>query len=325
MSWILIMSYQSSITKYLLFFTLLLLAFFIFNQSYDKNLISFTVKEDVRDILREVVEQAQLTKQQKTKFLYDNWFLEPAASPYNLSRQFQSQKYFSQDKQDEFVDKYFQKLKNGIFLEVGAADGVTFPNTLFLKRERNWTGVLIEANRKLYHSLVTLKRKVYIINVCLSLDDGINVVSFLPAELLGGVEKPLTAEKMMDRVKHDYPDIKAEEVLCIPLYSILKAISMTHINFFSLDVKGAELAILRTIPFYLVTIDLFMIEYYVPSGAAETQKRLKEFRDFFNQRRIYKEVYLGAGDVAFARQWTEEYKCLFVNVFPFAWVSLMVF
>ena len=296
------MSYQSSITKYLLFFTLLLLAFFIFNQSYDKNLISFTVKEDVRDILREVVEQAQLTKQQKTKFLYDNWFLEPAASPYNLSRQFQSQKYFSQDKQDEFVDKYFQKLKNGIFLEVGAADGVTFSNTLFLERERNWTGVLIEANRKLYHSLVTLRRKAYIINVCLSLDDGINVVSFLPAELLGGVEKPLIAEKMMDRVKHDYPDIKAEEVLCIPLYSILKAISMTHINFFSLDVKGAELAILRTIPFYLVTIDLFMIEYYVPSGAAETQKRLKEFRDFFNQTRIYKEVYLGAGDVAFARQ-----------------------
>ena len=247
------------------------------------------------------MEQAQLTKQQKTKFLYDNWFLEPAASPYNLSRQFQSQKYFSQDKQDEFVDKYFQKLKNGIFLEVGAADGVTFSNTLFLERERNWTGVLIEANRKLYHSLVTLRRKAYIINVCLSLDDGINVVSFLPAELLGGVEKPLTAEKMMDRVKHDYPDIKAEEVLCIPLYSILKAISMTHINFFSLDVEGAELDILRTIPFHLVTIDLFMIEYYVPSGAAETQKRVKEFREFFNQIGIYKEVYLGAGDVAFAR------------------------
>ena len=296
------MSYQSSITKYLLFFALLLLAFFIFNQSYDKNLISFTVKQDVRDTLREVVEQAQLTKQQKTKFLYDNWFLEPAASPYNLSRQFQSQKYFSQDKQDEFVDKYFQKLKNGIFLEVGAADRVTFTNTLFLERERNWTGVLIEANRKLYNSLVRLRRKAYIINVCLSLDDGINVVSFLPAELLGGVEKPLTAEKMMDRVKHGHPDIKAEVVLCIPLYSILKAISMTHINFFSLDVEGAELAILRTIPFYLVTIDLFVIEYYVPSGAAETQKRLKEFRDFFNQTGIYKEVYLGAGDVAFGRQ-----------------------
>lgn len=298
------MSYQNNITKYLLFFTLLLLVFFVYNQNYYKSLIYFTVKQDVKDILLESVEQAQLTKQQKKKFLYDNWFLEPATLPYNLSRQFQSQKYFSQDKQDEFVDKYFQKFRNGIFLEVGAADGITFSNTLFFERERNWTGVLIEANRKLYSSLVTLRRKAYIINVCLSLDDVINVVSFLPAELLGGVQKPLIAEKMMGRVKNDYPDIKPEEALCIPLYTILKAISMTHINFFSLDVEGAEMDILRTIPFHLVTVDLFMIEYYVPSGAAETQKRLKEFREFFNQTGIYKEVYLGAGDVAFARKYT---------------------
>ena len=301
------MSYERNRSKYLLLFTLLLLVFFVFYQNYGKTLIHFTVKQlpwvkqDVRDTLLQVVEQAQLTKQQKKKFLYDNWFLQPATSPYNLSRQFQSQKYFSQDKQDEFVDKYFQKFKNGIFLEVGAADGVTFSNTLFFERERNWTGLLIEANRKLYSSLVTLRRKAYILNVCLSLNDGINVVSFLPAELLGGVEKSLTAEKMMGRVKYDYPNVKPEEALCIPLYSILKAISMKHINFFSLDVEGAELDILRTIPFHLVTIDLFMVEYYVPSGAAETQKRLAQFREFFNQIGIYKEVYLGAGDVAFAR------------------------
>lgn len=302
------MSYQSNITKYLLFFTLLLILFFNFNQKYGKNLIHFTVrqlpwvKQDVRDVLLEVVEKAHLTNQQKEKFLYDNWFLKPATSPCNLSRQFQSKKYFSQDKQDEFVDNYFQKFENGIFLEVGAADGVTFSNTLFLERERNWTGVLIEANRKLYSSLVSLRRKAYIINVCLSLDDRINVVSFLPAELLGGVEKPLTAEKMMGRVKHDYPDIKPEEVLCIPLYSILKAISMTHINFFSLDVEGAEMDILRTIPFNLVTIELFLIEYYVPYDVTETQKRLKEFRDFFDNLGTYKEVHLGSVDVAFARK-----------------------
>ena len=260
------------------------------------------MKQDVRDVLIKVVEEAHLTKQQKEEFLHENWFLEPATSPYNLSRQSQSQKYFSQSKQDEFVDKYFKELTSGVFLEVGAADGVTFSNTLFFERERHWTGVLIEANRKLYRSLVTLRRKAYIINVCLSLDNRTNVVFFLPAELLGGIEKPLTAEKMMGRVKHDYPDIKPEEVLCIPLYFILKAIRMTHINFFSLDVEGAELDILKTIPFPLVTIDLFMIEYFVPSGEAETQARLKEFRDFFNQIGIYKEIYLGAGDVAFARK-----------------------
>ena len=107
---------------------------------------------------------------------------------------------------------------------------------------------------------------------------------------------------MMDRIKGGYPDISPEEVLCIPLYFILKAINMTHTSFSWLNMEGAELDILKTIPFHLVTIDLFLIEYFVPSGAAETQARLKEFRDLFNQIGIYKEVSLSKLDVAFARK-----------------------
>ena len=125
----------------------------------------------------EVVGQAHLNNQQKEKFVHDNWFLEAATSPYNLSRQFQPQKYFSQEKQDGFVDKYFKEFRNGVFLEVGAAYGVTFSNRLFFERERHWTGALIEANRRFYSSLVTQRMKAYIINVCLSLDNRPNVVS----------------------------------------------------------------------------------------------------------------------------------------------------
>ena len=57
MSSIFIMSYQSKSTKYLFFFTLLLLAFFVFKQNYGKNLIHSTVKQlpwmkkDVVDVL----------------------------------------------------------------------------------------------------------------------------------------------------------------------------------------------------------------------------------------------------------------------------------
>ena len=133
-------------------------------------------------------------------------------------------------------------------------------------------------------------------------NEKIDVASFLPAEFLGGLEKSLAEEKMMGRINHEYPHIKREEVLCIPLYSILKAIDMTHIHFFSLDVEGAEMDILRTIPFNLVTIELFLIEYYVPYDVTETQKRLKEFRDFFDNLGTYKEVHLGSVDVAFARK-----------------------
>ena len=47
---------------------------------------------------------------------------------------------------------------------------------------------------------------------------------------------------------------------CFPLYSILAAIGVFHVDFFSLDVEGAELPILRTIPFDKVDIDSFVIE-----------------------------------------------------------------
>ena len=296
------MQYQRNITKYLVLFGPALLFVYVFTQYYRKNVVLGNGKEDRRNPSLKDVVQGHLTNQQRKTYLHENWFLEPSMLAYNLSKKFQSKKYFSQYKQDKLVDEYFKSMRNGIFLEVGAADGVTISNTLFFERKRNWTGVLIEPNRDLYNSLVTVKRKSYSINACLSLNEKIDVVSFLPAEFLGGLEKSLAEEKMMGRIKHEYPLIKRDEVLCIPLYTILKAIDMTHIHFFSLDVEGAEMDILRTIPFDLVTIELFLIEYYVPYGATETQKRLKEFRDFFNNLGTYKEIHLGSVDVTFARK-----------------------
>ena len=292
------MQYQRNTTKYLVIFGLALIFWYAVSQYYTKNV----VLGDKRNPSLQDVVQAHLTNQQRKTYLHENWFLEPSMLAYNLSEKFQSKKYFSQYKQDKFVDEYFKSMQNGIFLEVGAADGVTISNTLFFERNRNWTGVLIEPNKDLYNSLVTVKRKSYSINACLSLNEKIDVASFLPAEFLGGLEKSLAEEKMMGRINHEYPHIKREEVLCIPLYSILKAIDMTHIHFFSLDVEGAEMDILRTIPFNLVSIELFLIEYYVPYDVTETQKRLKEFRDFFDNLGTYKEVHLGSVDVAFARK-----------------------
>ena len=43
-------------------------------------------------------------------------------------------------------------------------------------------------------------------------------------------------------------------VTCVPLYSILLAFNNPTIDYFSLDVEGSELAILKTIPFDKVDI-----------------------------------------------------------------------
>ena len=48
--------------------------------------------------------------------------------------------------------------------------------------------------------------------------------------------------------------------LCFPLYSILSAVGNPTVHYFSLDVEGSELPILKTIPFDKVDIKVFDIE-----------------------------------------------------------------
>ena len=71
------------------------------------------------------------------RFFHENWFLKPSTLPYNLLGQSTNKKYFSQEDQDEWVDKYLKQKINGIFVQVGAVDGVSFSNNFFFERERN--------------------------------------------------------------------------------------------------------------------------------------------------------------------------------------------
>ena len=109
---------------------------------------------------------------------------------------------------------------------------------------------------------------------------------------------------MKERAKKENPKAALVYVVCIPIDLTLTALEMYHIHFFSLDVEGAELHILRTIPFDKVRIDLFFIEYVVWKGVTDvpaTEERLKEFRDFFKNLGLYKEIHRTELDVVFAR------------------------
>ena len=52
--------------------------------------------------------------------------------------------YKSQHKQDEFVVNYFKGKKNGVFVDIGAHDGITLSNTYVLEKELGWTGICVE-------------------------------------------------------------------------------------------------------------------------------------------------------------------------------------
>jgi hypothetical protein len=48
--------------------------------------------------------------------------------------------------------------------------------------------------------------------------------------------------------------VYAGSVECFPLYSILLALNQTVVDYFSLDIEGIELRVLKAIPFDLLTI-----------------------------------------------------------------------
>ena len=48
---------------------------------------------------------------------------------------------------------------------------------------------------------------------------------------------------------------------CFPLYSLLLAMNRTKVDYFSLDVEGVELPILKTIPFDKLDISVLSVEY----------------------------------------------------------------
>ena len=256
-----------------------------------------------KDLLLKAINKASLTKQQSEKHLHKDWFLNPSSLPYNLLGRPDSTKYFSQEKQDEYVDRYFNEATNKVFLEVGAVDGIKLSNTLFLERQRNWTGLLIEPNKDFYKRLTMVHRKAYCVNTCLSLDNNIGTAKFRLAAMIGGFEEGYT-ETMKRRASSEFSNAPSVEVFCIPIGLILTALEMFHIHFFSLDVEGAELTVLKTIPFDKVKIDLFFIEYLVWNVSTDvkaSQKRLTELREFFKKIDGYREIRTGNLDVVFAR------------------------
>ena len=92
-------------------------------------------------------------------------------SPRNmLNIRNKTRKHFSQSDQSEYIDKLLNGKRDGFFIEAGAFDGESYSNSLFFERERNWTGLLIEAIPRYFNQLKDKKRHAYTLNACIARD-----------------------------------------------------------------------------------------------------------------------------------------------------------
>ena len=193
-------------------------------------------------------------------------------------------KRYAQVKQDEVVYDILLQKKTGFFVDIGAHDGQFLSNTLWLERQHNWTGLLIEANPELCEKIDKLKRHVWRLCACLS--NSQNHVTFIKGNAVGGI---------LDHIDHHHIkmlDPKNKVVVpCFNLEQVLNEIGANHIDFYSLDVEGAEMAILESLRKGLregaFTVDVWSIEYRVWDGHqiifGKSMENLNALRKYFNE------------------------------------------
>jgi len=156
--------------------------------------------------------------------------------------------------------------ENGFFIEAGAWDGEQLSNTLYLETALGWTGLLIEPNLGVYQQLLGKQRNAHTINSCLSPNRKAQKVRFDTADVFGGIDD---GNKYLEMKRNTWGNtgLKVKEIAreiiivqCFPLYSLLLALGNPRVDFFSLDIEGLELDVLKTIPFDKVDIRVFLVE-----------------------------------------------------------------
>jgi FkbM family methyltransferase len=198
--------------------------------------------------------------------------------------------YYSQFNQDEFVyENYFKERTDGIFVDIGAYDGVIGSNSLFFEN-LGWQGVCIEPNPEIFKKLQEL-RKCKCVPYAIS--DKSETARFFqikeggPATLSGLVDEysqqaiaRINKEVNQEDQNFDYIDVE-----CKTFESIVK---YKHIDYLSLDTEGNELKILQSIDYS---------EYFIDVITVENNDYDQKFIDFLTQKGYQFVTRLGCDEV----------------------------
>ena len=190
--------------------------------------------------------------------------------------------FHSQYKQDQYLEQnIFKGLRNGVFMDIGAHDGVSLNNTLYFEKSNDWRGINVEPIPQVYDQLVANRPQSININCAVCNRNG--TAQFICntgyTEMLSGL-KDAYHPKHFERLNHEnqtmggttqYIDVKTRTV-----ESICDEHEITHINYMSIDVEGAEFDVIKSINFDKVFIDVIEFENNYADAGEVIVKYLEE-------------------------------------------------
>ena len=175
-------------------------------------------------------------------------------------------KSYARNELDLKLKKYLN-FSDGFFIELGAHDGITQSNTFYYEKKYNWKGILIEPVPKLFNYCKKYRsnKNLYFCNACVSFDFNKDKVKLIYSNLMTTAvdltsddyrKKHLADPELNFFEKNNYFYANART-----LNSILKESKAPNIiDFFSLDVEGAEFDVLYGIDFSIYNFKYIIIE-----------------------------------------------------------------
>jgi len=178
---------------------------------------------------------------------------------------------------------------NGIFLEIGGFDGITYSNTYALEKYLNFKGILIEPSPSNFQKMKKNRPNCYNVHCAVSNDK--TEIDFVgDGTAVGGSKHILDT-----MVKNDTNWIEQwklnKNTIKVPakkMKDIIKKTNVKYIDFFSLDVEGAELDVLKSmdwdIPIYIIVME---VKSWISDSNVEECREILRKNGFKSDGNIY--------------------------------------
>jgi len=176
--------------------------------------------------------------------------------------------------QDLFVD-YILKKENGFYCEVGAFDGKKLSNTLYLEKNRGWSGILCEPDKRYTDTIRKNRTNNILVTEPIFSKENIEVIFTELSHGRSGIDKNSITEKSY-ALKTSTLNKVLEENL-----------NNKKINYLSIDTEGTEYEIIKGLDF-----DRFYPEIITIEHNYDKEKREKIYKLLKNKKydRYFKSI-----------------------------------
>jgi len=180
-------------------------------------------------------------------------------------------------------DNYFTDVRDGYFIDCGAAEGALYSNTKFFDETMGWNGICIEPSVAFEQLVVNRPRAI---NLNIALSDKNGVIGFTEAVHAKGHNVPGLPPGGSIHY-NDIPLLKNEigrwgyifterEVETLTYKSLIDKYSVDKVDLLVIDVEGHEMAVIRGIEGALVMPSVVCVEYPI-TGINKITRALLEF------------------------------------------------